>query len=53
MLSGSGRVRRLWLACIASIITWDDSGWDLLSAGHLDSARETGDLAELPLALEK
>jgi DNA-binding CsgD family transcriptional regulator len=43
--------RSLWLACVMSIVTWDDAAWDELSARQLAVARATGDLAELPLAL--
>jgi DNA-binding CsgD family transcriptional regulator/tetratricopeptide (TPR) repeat protein len=45
------RPQWLWLACLMSIITWDDAAWQELSARQLDLARATGDLAELPLAL--
>ena len=30
---------------------WDDDGWEVLSARHVDLARATGALTELPLAL--
>ncbi|WP_127505783.1 helix-turn-helix transcriptional regulator [Actinoplanes solisilvae] len=47
----SVRARWLWLACVMSIVTWDDDAWYALSERQLDEARAAGDLAELPLAL--
>ena len=45
-------LRWLWLACVgAAIRVWDDERWDALSARHVQLARETGALSELPLAL--
>ncbi|MCV7444459.1 AAA family ATPase [Mycobacterium paraense] len=41
----------LWLASIAALDIWDDRGWDLVSAHHVEVARATGALTELPLAL--
>ena len=42
----------LWLACVAAAIRdWDDERWDVLSARHVQLARDTGALSELPLAL--
>jgi DNA-binding CsgD family transcriptional regulator len=42
----------LWVACVgAAIRIWDDGQWDALSARHLQLARDTGTLSELPLAL--
>jgi DNA-binding CsgD family transcriptional regulator len=42
----------LWLACVAGAFrVWDDERLDVLSARHLQLARDTGALAELPLAL--
>jgi DNA-binding CsgD family transcriptional regulator len=42
----------LWPACVAAAIrVWDDDRWDVLSARHVQLARETGALSELPLAL--
>ncbi|OBI23419.1 LuxR family transcriptional regulator, partial [Mycobacterium sp. E2327] len=41
----------LWLASIAALDLWDDNGWDLVSARHIEAARATGALTELPLAL--
>jgi DNA-binding CsgD family transcriptional regulator len=53
---GAGRpvgeeLRWLWLAGIAAMRAWDDERWDALSARHVQLARDTGTLSELPLAL--
>jgi hypothetical protein len=45
------QLRWLWLAGIAAIRAWDDEHWDVLSARHVQLARDTGTLSELPLAL--
>ncbi|MFG1931264.1 AAA family ATPase [Mycobacterium sp. NPDC048908] len=45
------QLRWLWLASIAALHAWDDDGWDVLSARHVELARDTGALSELPLAL--
>ena len=44
-------MRWLWLAAIAAAELWDDDGWYSLATRHVELARETGALAELPLAL--
>jgi len=45
-------LRWLWLACVAAAVrVWDDERWDALSARHVQLARDTGALSELPLAL--
>jgi DNA-binding CsgD family transcriptional regulator len=42
----------LWLACIVGATrAWDEESWDVLSARHVQLARGTGALSELPLAL--
>jgi DNA-binding CsgD family transcriptional regulator len=42
----------LWLAAIVGATrSWDYDRWDVLSARHVQLARETGALSELPLAL--
>ncbi|GEL25667.1 transcriptional regulator [Pseudonocardia sulfidoxydans NBRC 16205] len=43
--------RWLWLASITAADLWDDESWHDLSSRHLTTARETGALSELPLAL--
>jgi DNA-binding CsgD family transcriptional regulator len=44
-------LRCLWLVGIAALHVWDDEGWDVLSARHVELARAAGALTELPLAL--
>jgi DNA-binding CsgD family transcriptional regulator/tetratricopeptide (TPR) repeat protein len=41
----------LWMATTTALRLWDDERWDTLSARHLQLARETGVLSQLPLAL--
>jgi DNA-binding CsgD family transcriptional regulator len=45
------QLRWLWLASISSVLLWDDVRWATLAERHVGLARETGALAELPLAL--
>jgi DNA-binding CsgD family transcriptional regulator len=44
-------LRWLWLACRSVMEVWDDEMWDVLSARHVQLAREAGALAVLPVAL--
>jgi hypothetical protein len=44
-------LRWLWLASVAAMRVWDDDRWETLSARHVELARETAALSELPLAL--
>jgi DNA-binding CsgD family transcriptional regulator len=46
-----GELRWMWLVSVAALRIWDDDHWDEHSARHLELARETGALSELPLAL--
>jgi DNA-binding CsgD family transcriptional regulator len=41
----------LWLATITAPVVWDDARWDVLSGFHVELARSSGALSELPLAL--
>jgi DNA-binding CsgD family transcriptional regulator len=41
----------LWLVTITAPVVWDDARWELLSRRHVDLARSSGALSELPLAL--
>ncbi|MEV4617744.1 AAA family ATPase [Asanoa sp. NPDC049573] len=41
----------LWMASTTALRIADDERWDVLSARHLELARERGALSELPLAL--
>jgi DNA-binding CsgD family transcriptional regulator len=44
-------IRWLWLACHTAALLWDDETWDVLSARHVELAREAGALTALPIAL--
>jgi DNA-binding CsgD family transcriptional regulator len=48
---GSDHVELRFLVGVAAAHIWDDESWDALSARHLELARSTGALTELPLAL--
>jgi DNA-binding CsgD family transcriptional regulator/tetratricopeptide (TPR) repeat protein len=45
-------LRWLWLASMTAADLWDDETWSVLSTRHVEIARETGALGELPLALD-
>jgi DNA-binding CsgD family transcriptional regulator len=47
------QLRWKWLAAVASVHLWDDARWEALSERHVQLARETGALGELPLALSQ
>jgi DNA-binding CsgD family transcriptional regulator len=44
-------LRWRWLAGRLAGFVWDYSAWDILTADHVQAARDVGMLAELPLAL--
>jgi DNA-binding CsgD family transcriptional regulator len=51
-MSADEELHWLWLADgVAALRVWDDDRWDVLSARHVQLARDTGALSELPLAL--
>ncbi|MFJ5305229.1 ATP-binding protein [Streptomyces sp. NPDC088350] len=50
-MSTEEELHRMYLACITAIRLWDDDSWETLSARYVRTARETGTLSELPLAL--
>jgi DNA-binding CsgD family transcriptional regulator len=52
-ISGEESARWLWLACSTAVRLWDDEGWDLLSARHVQLARDAGALGVLPIALNQ
>jgi DNA-binding CsgD family transcriptional regulator len=45
------RLRWLWQGCVLALELWDDESAYTLSERHLQIARETGALSEIPLAL--
>ena len=47
------QLRWKWLATVSSVHLWDDALWEAISERHVQIARETGALAELPLALSQ
>ena len=49
----SEQLRWKWLATVSSVSMWDDARWEAISDRHVQIARETGALAELPLALSQ
>jgi DNA-binding CsgD family transcriptional regulator len=51
-LSGQEELHGLWYACDIAKSLWDDESWDVLSARHLQLARDAGALTSLPFALE-
>jgi DNA-binding CsgD family transcriptional regulator len=50
-VSTTEQLRWLWAATVASLLLWDDEGWESLSERHTSIVRETGALSELPVAL--
>ena len=50
-VSVNEQLRWKWLAAMSSVLLWDDALWEAISERHVQIARETGALAELPLAL--
>ncbi|HEV2815290.1 MAG TPA: AAA family ATPase, partial [Solirubrobacteraceae bacterium] len=49
--AGEEELQLLWLVTITAPVVWDDAQWDALSTLHVDLARSSGALSELPLAL--
>jgi DNA-binding CsgD family transcriptional regulator len=50
-MSADEELHWLWLAAVVALRLWDYDRWDVLSVRHVQLARETGALSELPLAL--
>jgi DNA-binding CsgD family transcriptional regulator len=50
-ISTRERLRWLWQGCVLALELWDDDSAAALSDHHLQIARRTGALSELPLAL--
>ena len=49
--AAADQLHLLWLATITAPVVWDDARWDVLSRLHVELARSSGALSELPLAL--
>ncbi len=47
----ASQLQLLWLVTITAPVVWDDARWDALSRHHVELARTSGALSELPLAL--
>ncbi len=47
------QLRWKWLTSVSAVHLWDDALWETLSQRHVELARETGALGELPLALSQ
>ena len=45
-------LRWLWLASLEAAELWDDEGWSVLSARHVEMARAAGAFSVLPLTLQ-
>ena len=45
------QLRWMWGATVATLLIWDDEGWERLSELHLQLVRETGALGDLAIAL--
>jgi DNA-binding CsgD family transcriptional regulator len=50
-MSAEEELHWLWLGSVAAMRLWDHDRWDTVAARHVQLARETGALSELPLAL--
>ena len=50
-MSAEEELHWLWLASVTAMRIWDDGRWEVLSARHVQLARDAGALSELPLAL--
>jgi DNA-binding CsgD family transcriptional regulator len=46
-------LRWQWLMAVSFVHLWDDARWEATSELHVQTARETGALSELPLALSQ
>jgi DNA-binding CsgD family transcriptional regulator len=51
-MSPESELRWLWFASTTAMRIWDDERWDVLSARHVQLARDLGSLTQLPLALD-
>jgi DNA-binding CsgD family transcriptional regulator len=49
----SEQLRWKWLVAVSSVHLWDDARWEAISERHVEIARQTGALGELPLALSQ
>jgi DNA-binding CsgD family transcriptional regulator len=50
-MSTTEQVRWMWGATVASLLLWDDEGWERLSSLHANLVRDTGALSDLAISL--
>jgi DNA-binding CsgD family transcriptional regulator len=50
-IAAADQLQLLWLVTITAPVVWDDARWEVLSRRHVELARSSGALSELPLAL--
>ena len=50
-MSEAEQLRWMWGGTVSAIHLWDDEAWQRLAERHLQLVRETGALADLPIAL--
>jgi DNA-binding CsgD family transcriptional regulator len=50
-MTAANQLPLFWLITITAPVVWDDARWDVLSGLHVELARGSGALGELPLAL--
>jgi DNA-binding CsgD family transcriptional regulator len=51
-MSPERELRWLWFAITTAMRIWDEKSWDVLSARHVQLARDQGSFSELPRALD-
>lgn len=50
-MAAADELHLLWLVTITAPVVWDDARWEVLSRFHVELARSSDALSELPLAL--
>jgi DNA-binding CsgD family transcriptional regulator len=53
VMATTEQLRWKWVATVAAVHLWDDARWEAISERHVQLARETGALGDLPLALSQ
>jgi DNA-binding CsgD family transcriptional regulator/tetratricopeptide (TPR) repeat protein len=52
-IPSADQLRWKWLATVSAVHLWEDTLWETLAQAHVQLARKTGALGELPLALSQ